>query len=94
MIKVLALAIAVSGCKPADDCERAVDRLLRITPGPGRAHMLDSCRTSKTAALDPVLRCAMDSASDAEAAACIERGIRDVVKPGSGDGSGINPLLQ
>ena len=57
--------------------------------------MLEECRAGKSA-YDPVLRCAMDSSTDAAAAACIDRGMKDVLKGSAGDsgaGSGLNPLL-
>jgi hypothetical protein len=91
----------ILGCHKPDDCERALDRLARIhrakgQPTPSKATtewMLDACRTGKYAAYDPVLRCAMDSSSDEAAAECIDRGMKDVLR-GSGDGSGLNPLLR
>jgi hypothetical protein len=91
--------------KSSDDCERANARLSRIDKSRGQPmsnatadRLTATCRTSKHASDDPVLRCAMESATDDAAAECIERGISDVVVPSSSgsarDGSGINPLLQ
>jgi hypothetical protein len=88
------------GCKKPDTCEQAFARLARIAARrgeppaseQGKSLVLESCRSGK-ATMDPVLRCAIDSSSDDEAAACIERGIKDVVKPGAQGGAGVNPLL-
>ena len=102
--------LAFSGCSKSESkaaaCERALARLERIsaakgqTAGSGARELVrEMCLTSKYAEYDPVLRCAMDSKTDDEAAACIERGIKEVLKPsdgsadGSADGSGLNPLL-
>jgi hypothetical protein len=58
---------------------------------------IEQCRHGKFAAYDPVLRCAMDSASDEVAASCIEAFEREMVKARGGAPSGapvgINPLL-
>jgi hypothetical protein len=96
----LALALLLGCDKPADECQRAVARLARIKQAKGdpttskapTERMLESCRTGKYAAYDPVLRCAMDSRTDEIAAECIDRGLKEVLG-GSGDGSGVNPLL-
>ena len=96
--------VLVAGCgKPADDCERAIRRLGRLSEAKGHSlpdraaeDMMEVCRTGKYAAYDPVLRCAMDSRSDAAAAECIDRGLKDVLhisNDGSGGGAGLNPLL-
>jgi hypothetical protein len=100
-----ALLVVITACrKPVDDCEGAVARLARIDETKGlpamsrntRDQMIEACRTGKHASYDPVLRCLMDSSTDDEAATCIDRGIKDVVKGSAGDsaGSGLNPLLQ
>ncbi len=90
------------GCQnPPDDCQRAIDRLVRIATAKQYAapivrateRMTESCRTGRYAAYDPVLRCAMDSTSDQAAADCIDRGIKSVLKPSDSPGSGINPLM-
>jgi hypothetical protein len=84
-----------------DDCARAIARIERIheqnrlpaTSEAVRARLVESCRTHPKAKYDPVLRCAMDLPSDEAAAACIDQGMREVLKLGSGGGSGLNPLL-
>ena len=94
--------VLLAACRTPDDCQRAIDRIERIEEANGRslhgtAWMVDACRTSKFAAYDPVLRCAMSSASDEAAAACIDRGLRDVVHgpPDDGGGAkGLNPLME
>ena len=88
--------------KAVDDCERAIARLERLqpskAPAPNRSAQIEACRTGKISSWDPVLRCAMDSATDEAAAACIKTGIDGVLKgtaaDGDGAGSGVNPLLQ
>jgi hypothetical protein len=97
----LVLVLLAACSKPADDCQRAIDRLARIDAAKGRAArntqgMLETCRTGKHAAHDPVLRCAMDSATDEAAATCVDRFVDAVLAPaakGSGGGTGLNPLL-
>ena len=91
------------GCREQDKCDKAFARLERIASKrgepkaseQGRSLVLESCRSGK-ATMDPVLRCAIDAPNDDDADACIQRGLRDVVKPsaGSGQGSGLNPLLE
>jgi hypothetical protein len=92
------LLLALAACGSSDPCERAIARLERINGieiGAARPSMIEQCRTNKSAQWDPVLRCAMDSATDDDAKKCIDRGIRDVVTPGDGtQGAGLNPLMQ
>ena len=104
-VVLVVLAVVTMGCaRSGDECERALARLERIEKSQGRPvaskattqRMLESCRTGKYASHDPVLRCAMDSATDDSAADCIGRSLKDVVKPSADSragGSGLNPLL-
>ena len=101
----LVLIVACDKSKSTDDCERAFARLARISKSkaertPSKAaneQMLEDCRAGRSA-YDPVLRCAMDSSTDAAAAECIDRGIKEVLGGSAGSsgggGSGINPLLE
>src|SRR5580765_3737666 len=90
------IVFAVAACSQPDACERALARVGRIGAARGwrpmsdehAAQALDSCRHGKYAAFDPTLICAMDSATDRAAAACIDRFLSDVIKPGSGSSSG------
>ena len=101
---VVLFVVACGGHEP-DACERALARIARIEPM--RSHpppakftrdALEQCRHGKFASYDPVLRCAMDSDSDATAEACIDAFDKRVMGPGpyppapSGP-QGINPLL-
>jgi hypothetical protein len=101
-------AMSLSACSSEDGaCERALARLARIhaarslPPLPARAAqlMLEECQRGKLATHDPVLHCAIDSASDEVAASCIDRFTHDVLSPQPGsagsrhDGQGLNPLL-
>ncbi len=94
------LLLALLGCRTEDDCERAVARLVRIDPAsaPISASAIEQCRKTGPANNgDPVLRCAIDSSTDASAAECIDRGVREVVrprKPSDPEPVGVNPLLQ
>jgi cytochrome c551/c552 len=92
------------GCRKQDECERAFARLERIAAKhgepkaseQGKSLVMQECRGGK-GSWDPVLRCAIDSASDDEADACIQRGLKDVVRPSnddSGGGKGLNPLIE
>jgi hypothetical protein len=88
------------GCHSPDECERGLARLARIdvargqhsTPSSWTDGILERCR--KNAHYDPVLGCAIDASSDAQATACIDAFVKAVVKPGTADGKGLNPLLQ
>ena len=70
-----------------DDCQRAVARLIRIDaaraanrPRPAAAYdPLAQCRKGGTAALDPVLRCALDGPTDAAAATGIDAFVHQVL---------------
>lgn len=94
----------VVGChETSDDCARARARLDRIdasrgTPllsGEPRREALEQCRHGRYAAYDPVLRCAMDSATDEAAAACIDAFDREMgTARGGGAPAGINPLVE
>ena len=95
----LLLLVVACGREP-DECERAVQRIERLGDEAGhprssnkvRDSMLASCRAGTH---DPVINCALASATDRAAAACIDEGVRSTVIPGSGaGGSGLNPLLQ
>ena len=103
----VALVVVATGCvDEPDPCERATARLRRIEAREGRAaagamlaeRSLKACRSAGTATLDPVLQCAMQSATDDEAKICIDAFLRDVVQaqpPGPGDAAsgGLNPLV-
>ena len=77
---------------------RGLNPLMTMSPGERTNLMLDECRHGKYASYDPVLRCAMDGASDDAAAACIDRIVHDIVHapapepaPGSTPGAGPAP---
>jgi hypothetical protein len=101
-----ALVVLASGCRDRaqDDCERALARIARIDarsspsqPAIASKSALQQCRSNPNAMSDPVVRCALDSASDGAAAVCIDNFTRAVLKTsadGGGGGAGINPLLQ
>jgi hypothetical protein len=95
-VALLWLLVACRGPQP-DACERAFARLDRINGALASKlprSFLEECRHGRFASYDPVLRCAMDSESDATAAVCIDRIVKDVLRPSPGsEGSGINPLL-
>ena len=59
---------------------RGLNPLLAQSPAERANLELDECRHGTYASYDPVLRCAMDSASDDGAAACIDRFLHDVVR--------------
>jgi hypothetical protein len=93
-----------------DECARAFARLARIhakhppalKAAPGVAdEALERCRHGRYARFDPVLRCAMDSKTDDEAASCIDEFARAVTKAPDGEAKsppkkdvGFNPLFQ
>ena len=106
----LLLVIACSGQRAADVCARVAARIESSWP-PGskerfpmlaesRAASVQQCRAalrdpSSSIARDPVLRCAMDSESDALAAACMDAVVERTLTPASGAAPvGRNPLLQ
>ena len=102
----IAIGLVVVGCgeHKADDCERAMARVARIhtarsmrtLSAAASKEMLAGCRRGTSAAHDPVLRCAMDSASDETAAACMDAFVKAVVPPTTAPakGVGVNPLLE
>ena len=98
------------GCKDSapDECEKAIARLDRMRardslPPDARfvtANAIDQCRQGGTALNDPVLRCALDSATDDATASCIDEGMERILGPSTnvddeqqGAGKGLNPLL-
>ncbi len=94
------------GCRKQDKCEQAFARLERIAAKhnepkaseQSKSLVMQECRGDK-GQWDPVLRCAIDSSSDDDADACIQRGLEDVMRPtsddnGSGGGKGLNPLIE
>ena len=111
--RAIALVVAVAAplaCSHAkdDDCQRAFARLARIAAARGWPPMrsefadqaLEGCRRGGTAGYDPVVNCARAAATDEAAAACIDKGVRQVLHSPSGSGSGsasggqgLNPLL-
>src|SRR5687767_13170381 len=103
MLRAICLFVLVAGCS-ADECEKAIARLARIDKAQGRQppsaefskRIVDACRNDKGAAHDPVLNCAKHSQTDADASACIDGVVKGSLKSGAGtgDGTGINPLLQ
>jgi hypothetical protein len=101
MVRLVVLVFLVGcGSKQPDQCELAIERLQRLekpgVPPMNTAALIDGCRTGRLSSSDPVLRCAMDSATDEAAAACIQRGIEGVIKgtAADGEGVGVNPLLR
>lgn len=96
---------AISACGGAreDRCARAVARLARISearampvpPSNVQDEMVAQCRAGDGPREDPVLRCALDAADDAAAAACIDAFVGRVFRPSRRDGEarGLNPLL-
>jgi len=103
-VRVLLLMLLLAGCHE-DACEKALARIARIDGKRGLRkptadaanEMLAQCRKRGTASYDPVVRCAMDSKTDDDAAACIDAFLKAVLKatPAKpGDPKGLNPLLQ
>ncbi len=94
------LLFTLLGCRTEDVCERAVARLVRIGAMPARSStsVIEQCRkTEPDNTWDPVVLCAIHSSTDAAAAECIDRGVREVVrprKPSDPEPVGVNPLLQ
>jgi hypothetical protein len=99
-------ALVLVACHGDDECDRALARQARISASrhqprlseAGTDLFLDGCRDAKASRWDPVLRCLVSSPSDDDAAACIDRIMRDVVHgpagaPAEPDGRGLNPLL-
>jgi hypothetical protein len=91
LLRILAVATVVTGYGCVDEpdaCERATARLRRIEAREGRAaagamlaeRSLKACRSAGTATLDPVLQCAMQSATDDDAKICIDAFLNDVLK--------------
>lgn len=79
------LLVLALGCRREDVCERAVARLVRISPAqaPSSTSTIEQCREQGAdRTWDPVLRCVIDSSTDAAATECIEAGVRDSVRPG------------
>lgn len=102
--RIVTLAL-VGGCgsSPPDACERALARLERIhaardetSPAKLRDTALEHCRRNRTTpeAQDPVVRCALEEATEQDASECIDELMKNVLKPGATGGSGINPLLE
>lgn len=83
-------------CASPDRCERALDRLDRITPMPRRyrAASLENCR-GPAARLDPVVGCALDHDTEDAVRACIDAFTRAVLspRPSAPVRQGLNPLL-
>lgn len=108
MCLAVGVLLAIGGCsaREPDACERAYARLDRIDASRGgpavsgkpRDEALEQCRHGKHAAYDPVLRCAMDSASDEPAVACIEAFDREMIKARGAAPTeapvGVNPLIE
>jgi hypothetical protein len=110
-VRYLAILLLLAGCDRRDDeCGRAFARLARIRarapqplkPAPGvDEQALEQCRHGRYARFDPVLRCAMDSKTDDEAASCIDAFVHAVIKPPEGEtksppkkAAGLNPLFE
>jgi hypothetical protein len=97
------------GCREQDKCDKAFARLERIAAKRGepkasesmKSLVMEQCRSEK-GTWDPVINCALHAASDDEADACIQAGIKDVLHSNDDEGSsgsasggkGLNPLLE
>ncbi|MFT3698408.1 MAG: hypothetical protein QM831_35015 [Kofleriaceae bacterium] len=87
-MKALLVATILLGCQhegsdSKDPCERAAARMARLNPAmtaPQQQRIREECH-GKYGRRDPILACALDSASDDAAAACMDQVVKTVVKP-------------
>ena len=89
MYLVLAIAVALSGCKKADDCQRAFDKLKPVMEemlkGAGKtlsaddeAKGLKQCRDdAKSGKADPSMDCILKAADTAAVKACLVNQMKD-----------------